>query len=72
MEATRELAERLAKGPTKAIGLSKRALNRSLGVTFEESLDYEAHLQDVAGRTEDFAEGVTAFLEKRPPNFVGR
>ncbi len=72
MEATRELAERLAKAPTKAIGLGKRALNRSLGVTFEESLDYEAHLQDVAGRTEDFAEGVTAFLEKRPPNFVGR
>ncbi|MFQ5407114.1 MAG: enoyl-CoA hydratase/isomerase family protein [Anaerolineales bacterium] len=69
---TRELARRLAQAPTKAIGLGKRALNRSLDVSFEEALDYEAHLQEVAARTQDFVEGVTAFTEKRPPNFVGK
>ncbi|MBI3977936.1 MAG: enoyl-CoA hydratase/isomerase family protein [Chloroflexi bacterium] len=70
--ATRELAERLARGPTKALGMTKRAMNRSLGMDLDEALDYEAHLQEVAGQTEDFREGVQAFIEKRPAAFTGR
>jgi 2-(1,2-epoxy-1,2-dihydrophenyl)acetyl-CoA isomerase len=65
------LAERLAQGPTLGIGLSKRALNKSLGLNLEDQLDYEAHLQEVAGHSADYSEGVAAFREKRPPNFQG-
>jgi 2-(1,2-epoxy-1,2-dihydrophenyl)acetyl-CoA isomerase len=66
------LALRLAEGPTKSIGLTKRAFNRAVFPDLAEALDYEAHLQDIAGRTEDHAEGVKAFREKRPPVFEGR
>jgi 2-(1,2-epoxy-1,2-dihydrophenyl)acetyl-CoA isomerase len=69
---SRALAAKLAGGPTKAYGLTKRAMLRAAGITLEEALDYEAHLQDVAGRTEDHREGVAAFLEKRPPQFKGK
>lgn len=72
MAEARQLAQRLAAGPTLGIGLSKRALNKSLGVSFEEQIDYEAHLQEVAGHSSDYREGVTAFYEKRPPNFEGK
>jgi 2-(1,2-epoxy-1,2-dihydrophenyl)acetyl-CoA isomerase len=70
--ATRELALRLAKGPTKAIGLAKRAMNRSLSMPLEESLEYEVFAQETAGNTEDHREGLAAFLEKRTPNYQGR
>lgn len=66
------LAAKLAQGPTKAYGLTKRAMGHAAGTTLEEALDYEAYLQDVAGRTEDHHEGVAAFLEKRPPQFKGK
>jgi 2-(1,2-epoxy-1,2-dihydrophenyl)acetyl-CoA isomerase len=66
------LASRLAEGPTRAIGLTKRAFNRTVFPDLTEALDYEAHLQETAGRTEDHAEGVAAFREKRPPEFKGR
>ena len=65
-------AQRLASGPSVAYGLTKRAMNRAWSQTFEEALDYEAYLQDTASRTEDNKEGVTAFLEKRAPQFKGR
>jgi 2-(1,2-epoxy-1,2-dihydrophenyl)acetyl-CoA isomerase len=70
--ATRELALRLAKGPTKAIGLAKRAMNRALSMDLEELLGYETHSQEIAGASEDYKEGVAAFSEKRQANFRGK
>lgn len=72
MAVTMELAKRLAQSPTKGIGLTKRAMNFALNSTLPEALDYEAYLQEVAGRTADHREGVAAFLEKRKPNFTGK
>ncbi len=71
-EEVARLAGELALGPTKTYGLIKRALRRSAGASLEEMLEYEALLQEVAGRTEDHQEGVQAFYEKRPPRFQGR
>ena len=71
-EATRELARRLAAGPTRGIGLTKRLVNAAEDATLTESLAAEAGLQELAGRTEDHAEGVAAFGEKRDPRFRGR
>jgi len=70
-ELTR-LAERLAKGPTKAMGLTKRALNRAVVVDMDSALEYEMYLQDVAGKSRDHVEGVKAFFEKREPSFTGQ
>ena len=67
----RELAERIARGP-RSTGLIKRAVNRNLKVELENQLEYEAQLQEIAGRTTDFDEGVAAFLEKRSPVFQGK
>jgi 2-(1,2-epoxy-1,2-dihydrophenyl)acetyl-CoA isomerase len=71
-DETRALAARLAAGPTAGIGLTKRLLNAAEDATLSEALDAEAALQDLAGRTEDHAEGVAAFGEKRDPDFHGR
>jgi 2-(1,2-epoxy-1,2-dihydrophenyl)acetyl-CoA isomerase len=65
------VAARLAAGAPMAIALTKRALNASWERDLDAALDYEAHLQDMAGRTKDHAEGLTAFTEKRPPRFTG-
>ena len=67
----RTIALRLAQGPTRALGLLKRALNSAAGLSLDAALDYEADLQEIAGQTADHLEGVTAFLEKRPPLFNG-
>ena len=68
---TERIADRLAKGPTKAMGLTKRALNRAVVVDMDSALEYEMYLQDIAGRTRDHAEGVKAFFDKRDPDFRG-
>lgn len=69
-EAT-ALAKKLATMPTKAIALTKEALNRSQGGTLEAQLDVENELQSIAGRNHDYNEGVKAFLEKRKPVYTG-
>lgn len=67
-----KIAERLATGPTKAIGYTKRALNKALTTDLEAALDYEAYLQELAGRSEDHKEGAKAFFDKREPKFTGK
>ncbi len=66
-----EAATRLANAPTRAIALAKRSINHAEDAELDESLAMEAALQELAGRTEDHAEGVAAFAEKREPRFVG-
>ena len=66
-----KIADRLARGPTKAMGLTKRALNRAIVVDMDSALEYEMYLQDIAGRTRDHVEGVKAFFDKREPRFTG-
>ncbi|MGZ3585705.1 MAG: enoyl-CoA hydratase-related protein [Candidatus Limnocylindrales bacterium] len=68
---TQALAARLAAGPPIALGLAKRALARGQVTDLEAVLEYEAELQTAAGRSRDHAEGVAAFLEKRPARFRG-
>jgi 2-(1,2-epoxy-1,2-dihydrophenyl)acetyl-CoA isomerase len=67
-----EFATHLAEGPTKALGYSKRIVNRVSTLSLEDALEYEAEHQDIAGRTVDHLEAVNAFLDKREPKFVGK
>ena len=69
-EAT-ALAQKLAAMPTKAIALTKEAMNRGLGNSLDAQLDVENELQTIAGGTHDYREGVQAFLEKRKPVYKG-
>ena len=66
------LATKLANGPTKGLGMIKQALQQSWHNPLERQLDLERDLQRVAGASSDFAEGVAAFLQKRPAKFQGR
>ena len=66
------LASHLATQPTKALALIRRALDASFDNTLDDQLDLERDLQIVATRTDDFREGVEAFLEKRPAQFKGQ
>ena len=69
---TQELAQRLASGPTHAIANTKELLNASLGNTLETQLASEAVSFSECAATDDWAEGVTAFAEKRKPVFRGK
>jgi len=61
-----------ATAPTKAIGLIKKMLNRSFTASLEDTLEYEAYCQEIAGRSKDYQEGVKAFIGKRRPKFIGK
>lgn len=65
-------AQTLAQMPTKAIGLTKRLLNTSMSNSLEQQLALESKLQIEASETDDFEEGVQAFVGKRKPNFKGK
>jgi len=71
MEETLKVAKKLASLPTIGLGLTKRALNKSMTNDLTAQLALEDELQTAAGKTYDYNEGVTAFLEKRKPNFKG-
>jgi 2-(1,2-epoxy-1,2-dihydrophenyl)acetyl-CoA isomerase len=71
MREAEALAARLAAGPTAALGLIKQALEGSAVNELEDQLDLEAELQEEAAENPDYAEGLRAFLQKRPPSFTG-
>ena len=72
MDEAMKLAKRFAAGPTKAFAAMRRQFWESPDNTYEQQLDLERQLQQVSGRTADFMEGVTAFLQKRPAKFTGK
>ena len=71
-ETVQKTASKMANMPTKALGLIKKTLNQSLTNNLENQLALESKHQIEAAGTEDYAEGVTAFIEKRQPNFKGK
>jgi len=71
-EDSRALARHLASQPTRGLAAIKRALQASALNSLDQQLDLERDLQRELGQTDDYREGVTAFLEKRPPRFEGR
>ncbi len=72
LPAAMELAQRLAQGPTRAIGMIKNMLNRSFESSLEDAMEREAALQGIAVSTSDVREGIMSFFEKRPPDFSGK
>ena len=72
MDAARKLTEKLANGPTVGLGLTKAAIQAASMNTLEDQLELEAECQKQCGFSADYAEGVSAFLNKRKPNYQGR
>jgi 2-(1,2-epoxy-1,2-dihydrophenyl)acetyl-CoA isomerase len=72
MKTARELADRIASGPSVAIGLIKQAVNRGVHNSLEQQIEFECFADYICFQTEDHKEGVRAFLDKRPPEFKGR
>ncbi len=68
----RTMARSLARGATVGLGLTKRLVQAAASNTLDDQLDMERDLQREAGKTSDYAEGVTAFMEKRPAQFTGK
>ena len=71
-EEIENFANQLAIMPTRGLGLTKKAVNLGLFNSLEDQLDVEEKIQIEAGSTEDFAEGVAAFMQKRQPKFKGK
>jgi 2-(1,2-epoxy-1,2-dihydrophenyl)acetyl-CoA isomerase len=71
-EESLAFAQKLAAGPTRALGMTKLALWHASEVSLAEQLEFEAELQQAASETDDFAEGLRAFRAKDRPNFSGR
>ena len=71
MEETLQMAKKLALAPTGSVGRIKKMLNASFSNDLQAQLDLEHRMQIESGKSNDFKEGVTAFFEKRAPNFTG-
>jgi enoyl-CoA hydratase/carnithine racemase len=72
MKVTKEMATKIARGPSVAIELIKKGVYKGAAGDLESSLDLETLAQRICFQTEDFKEGMTSFLEKRKPEFKGR
>jgi 2-(1,2-epoxy-1,2-dihydrophenyl)acetyl-CoA isomerase len=67
-----KLSQKVSVMPTKALGLIKDALNKSIDNTLEEQLALESEYQIISAQSDDYKEGVSAFIEKRKPKFKGK
>lgn len=70
--AIKSYTDYFSAAPTRAIGLIKKMLNKSTHASLDEMLEYEAYCQEIAGSSQDYKEGVAAFIEKRKPHFTGK
>ena len=71
-ETVSGIAQTLSEMPTQALGYTKRLLNQSMNNSLQEQLEMESELQIASAQSDDYSEGVAAFIEKRKPNFTGK